>query len=172
MSDISVLKSVLVEVYVPTSVQGTTQTINVSNQQQLQGAFIHYIRAYCVDDMPVSPTGKALVSADTMRKSYLTLNIQDLDYVWEKTGPLPGQEKIQRKAADPNFPPMGEFIKQMPLIDLHVVNTSNGSYNHNELYLNQAMISWDKCYINTGVSMPQGNVSYVFNVLYSYEVHR
>lgn len=173
MNDVPVIKSQLVEVYVPASSQGTTMQINVNNQQQLQGAFIHYIEAYCVADIPLSPTGKTLVSLDTLQKSYLTLNIQDLDYIWAKTGPIAGQDEKSYQVVDgSNLPPMGEFIKQMPLVDLHVVNTANNPYVRDRLYLNQALISWDKCYINTGVAMPQGDVSYLFNVFYSYKVHK
>ena len=74
---------------------------------------------------------------------------------------------------DASSPPVlgkGEFMQQVPLVDLHTVqNTSNDPFERQPFQLQGQVVSWDKCYINLGAAIANTvNNSFLFLVGYTF----
>ena len=139
-------KNQLVELQVQgiPSTGNNAQRFQFTDQPYLRFKSIISLEAYCVELLPLSPSGLALPTYAQMQNAFLTLYINDPDGV-------DGQ---------------GEWIQNLPLIDLiQAQNNSNIGNQFNKFWLDHIVVYWDKCYIT--MSAPLGNetpLSFVLNV--------
>jgi hypothetical protein len=138
-------KSEFVELYV--SVQNAAQArVNFLDQPYLRDKLIDGLETFTVTDIPVSPNGKALVSAAVMQKSYLVLYMAD-----------PDSQKD-----------LGEYVK-MPLVSMHrVENATPDPFIRVPPSFNKLYVQWLKSYIIVPAGVGGGgDVSFLFTCYYS-----
>lgn len=146
----NVIRSQYVELYVPATSTTLTQ-FNFLDQPQLRNAVLDGIQVYNVSDIPLAQSGKALVTATIMSRSFLTLYTNDVQNV--------GDNKDN---------PVGELIYRYPLVSLHKTSTGTNAFEK-ELYpFAGQRLDWVKCYVNLGTAIGTGDISYVFQVYYHY----
>lgn len=141
----------LVEVVVNGVAGGNTQQrINFNDQPLLRGAKIWSIETYNIHDIPLSPQNNAVIAASVMQSAYLTVYIDD--------------------ASQPPVYGKGEFMQQVPLVNMHTVqNTSNDPFERQPFQLQGQVISWDKVYLNLGAAIGNTvNNSFLFLVGYTF----
>lgn len=142
-----VLKSQLVELKIFGISGGNTGTnFQFQDQPYLRGKKITGLESFQVDEVPVSPTGAAIVSESEYIKGYLTLYTNDIK--------------------DPKS--VGEWIQNVPLVVLHrVQNATPTAFVRIPYVLAGQTIIWDKSYIRLTSAL--GNTvdkSFIFNVYF------
>jgi hypothetical protein len=137
--------SQLIELTVP---QASTQLrVQFNDIPYLRNNFIDSIEVFTVTDMPLSPSGNAVITAANLKGAFLTLWVTD-----EVRG-------------------AGEYIQLLPLSVLHYLqNSANDPFERNPFLLNNRVISWDKCYITLAAALGNSGapVSFMFNVGFSF----
>lgn len=138
-------KSELVELIV--TPENATQTKLVfQDLPQLREKLVDSIETYCVDDIPKSTTGNALVSSTQMAGGYFVFYLSDPD----------------------NLGSQGEFVKYFPLVSMHRVQNSAGTQFVRQIpKFKSLQVQWPKCYVWVPTPLGNtGNVSFLFNVYY------
>ena len=139
-----VIKSQLVEIIQP---GGSTATrLQLPDQPYLRNKRITGIEIVTVADMSVSPTGKTPISGTDLKKSFLTLYLND-----------PGKPED-----------VGEWIQSVPGALLHrVQNSSNDPFVRQMYELDSQVVYWEKCYFTFGSALGNvADVSFLINVYF------
>jgi hypothetical protein len=146
-----VKKSQLVELKIFGISGGNTGTrFQFQDQPYLRYKPITGIETFNVNDVPVSPTGAAVVSGTQLPLAYLTLYVNDVD----------------------NKTSVGEWIQDVPMAILKRTQsqtTANifASFVREPFLLAGQTIIWDKSYITlTSALSNTSDVSFLFNVYF------
>lgn len=146
MGLIKALRSQLVVLTVPANAPGTVFYFPDQPQINRNGMVIDAIEAFCADDMTVTPSGVAVITAAQMKTAYLTM------YVNEPANSAQGQ---------------GEQYNLIPLTSLHRIQSSaTPFFVRDMLGLPGTRLDWSKTTISCGTSL--GNASPVAFVLQVY----
>jgi hypothetical protein len=142
-----VLKSQLVELKIYGIAGGNTGTnFQFQDQPYLRNKKITGLESFVVSEVPVSPTGSAVVDPTEFVKGYLTLYTNDIK--------------------DPKS--VGEWIQNVPMCVLHrVQNEVTTAFVRIPYILAGQTIIWDKSYIR--LTSPLNNSvdkSFIFNVYF------
>jgi len=142
-----VTKSQLVELKIFGISGGNTGTnFQFQDQPYLRNKKIYGLESFQVDEVPVSPTGAAIVGEADYIKGYLTLYTNDIK--------------------DPKS--VGEWIQNVPMVVLHrVQNGTPTAFVRIPYVLAGQTIIWDKSYIR--LTSPLNNTadkSFIFNVYF------
>lgn len=121
---------------------------NFPNLPYLDYTFLRSIETFTVNDMSVAPSNTVVIDAATLKKSFLTLFINEIGSDGKTT------------------PGGGEWIRSIPLTSLHrMQNASTDPFVRDLFLLDNQVVSWDKCYINVANAIGNtDNKVFVFNV--------
>jgi len=142
-----VLKSQLVELKIFGISGGNTGTnFQFQDQPYLRNKKITGLESFQVSEVPVSPTGAAVVSESEYIKGFLTLYTNDIK--------------------DPKS--VGEWIQNVPMVVLHrVQNGTPTAFVRIPYVLAGQTIIWDKSYIRlTSALSNTVDKSFIFNVYF------
>jgi hypothetical protein len=142
-----VFKSQLVELKIFGIAGGNTGTnFQFQDQPYLRNRKIYGLESFEVNEVPVSPTGAAIVSNADYIKGYLTLYTNDIK--------------------DPKS--VGEWIQNVPMVVLHrVQNGTPTPFVRIPYVLAGQTIIWDKSYIRlTSALNNTVDKSFIFNVYF------
>ena len=143
----AIKKSQLVELKIYGISTGNTGTqFQFQDQPYLRNKKIFGLESFVVDEVPVSPTGAAIVSGSEYQKAFLTLYTNDVK--------------------DPSS--LGEWIQNVPVVVLHRVQDSTGvAFVRVPYVLAGQTIVWDKSYIRlTSALNNTSDKSFIFNVYF------
>lgn len=143
-------KSQYVELYVP-STATNQQQFNFPDQPQLRNAVLMGISVYSADDVTKTPTGKTVVSTAILKKSFITLFIQNAD--------APVQSGNQSVS-------MGEYVNRIPLVEFHTIQQGTNPFTRTLYDFGGLRIDWAKSYITTADAIGTGDISFLITVLY------
>jgi hypothetical protein len=110
---------------------GTTQVIQIQNQELLTGARIFDIETFTIDDLPVSPGGNPVLTLAQLQAGYLQLQTSD-----------PTTPFVPAALTSSNI---GYWVDQTPLINCHKIQNGTDPFLRNGFPLNgNSTIYWGK----------------------------
>lgn len=156
-----VYKSQLIEVILPGIAGGNGATkIQFQDQPYLRNKKITGIEIFTANDMSASPTNKTPITGEQMKKSYLTLYLNDVQNPqdvgeWIQNVPFVSMHRVQNNIISPTALPVAPGVQY------------SEPFVRQPFELQDQVIYWEKCYITLATAFTNTtDVSFLLQVFF------